>query len=72
MSSRWQHLVQVYNEKVGRNWHSTIKGFADRAEVEEYEQYYQDNCYAYFPRTLKVWEDTGVWYITISVADSCD
>jgi hypothetical protein len=72
MTKSWNHLVFVDREKVGRNWHNTVKGFVDEAETKEYEQYYNDNWYVYFPRVLKVWEDNGVWYMTMSEADSCD
>ncbi len=70
--SKWSHLIHVDQERVGRDWHTTVKGFASKEEAEEYGRYYEENLYAYFPRILKIWQDGGFWYLTMRVADSCD
>lgn len=72
MTKLWSHLVFVDRHSSGRDWHYTIKGFVSKDEAEEYGRYYEENLYAYFPRILKIWEDAGTWYLTMSVADSCD
>ena len=73
MATRWSHLIYVDREKVGRNYHTTLKGFASVSEAEEYVRYYKENWYVYFPEKLKLWEeDDGQVYLTMRVADSCD
>jgi hypothetical protein len=72
MATRWSHLVYVDREKVGRDWHNTLKGFASKEEAEEYGRYYDENWYVYFPKVLRIWEDNGQVYLTMRVADSCD
>jgi hypothetical protein len=72
MKPDWSHLVHVSREKVGRDWHTTLKGFASVSEAEEYGRYYDENWYVYFPKVLRIWEEHGQVFLTMRVADSCD
>lgn len=72
MEKDWKHLKFVDRKKVGRSWDQTLTGFIDKAEVDEYEQYYRENWYVYFPEIIRVWEENNQWFCTMRTAESCD
>lgn len=72
MIRNWSHLKFVSREIRNRDHYTTYTGFSSKEEVEEYDRYYQENWYVYFPKVTKIWEENGNWFCILRTADSCD
>ena len=72
MSKVWSYLKEENRKHVARDVYSTLTGFKDEADVNEFVEQYKANWFVYFPRFTNVRCEDGVWKVDRREADSCD
>lgn len=72
MSKVWTGLKEENRRREARDVCSTLTGFKDEADVNEFVEQYRANWFAYFPRFTNIRQEDGTWKVDRREADSCD